>query len=789
MALISFTYAFVPYNDRTFYFEPDSAAAPEYTDTTACTVPDTIAQDISKEFDTLPGNAPPAPGDTGDGSGPLKAERDIDSTALSSAPADTATPVYDLPAMVVRPPPRRRGEMPYALSNRIISSSEIRQKAGAVEDISRYVSTLPSVVSALGAGYDNTLFIRGGRPDEVVFIVDGIELESINHFSKANGSGGPIGFINSNNVKSLDFYSGTMPVAFPSRLSSVLDIDMKNGSLYESRQSLGVKLTGGMVSAEGPITNGKSSYALSGRYVDFSALRTYVKDAGLPKVADFFGKIFIVASDALDLSATGVLSWNHYRFFYPSIEIGYDGTLHGNEKNEIERILQGGGGMKLRYVQGSAVHEARLAASFRNGSKADSLSSLDDPFFADRYAANPFWIKKDKRIRYQMNTSSTFSLSERQKLSLGVRAGVNRYGFSERNDSNYAGNCVICKETGPDTVFIREVPKQKSVSFYGMEPGLFLEYAAVFRLLRFTAGMRADYFDLLRDAAFSPRLSLAITPRAIGSFSAAGGLYHQFPTEVPSFAFAVLPFGAPADSLAELERAFLRQSDPQRCWQASLGYNRFIRHDHEVRIETYYKWYDREYGFVVADTQQFFENDRSGTIKMRDQHGKRRAVGIEGSLGNHESQRFFYSLSGSLFDIKNRYDDGSWQHDWTDVGYTFALSCGARLFGSHSISLSVQGSGGRPYCPKIIVDDCVKRKIAVFDADIPYFSQRLEKLVYASMRYSFLHQGGKLRTEGFLEVLNVLDYTPTLEYKWSGNRFVEVKPFNITPILGATVYW
>jgi hypothetical protein len=38
-------------------------------------------------------------------------------------------------------------------------------------------------------------------------------------------------------------------------------------------------------------------------------------------------------------------------------------------------------------------------------------------------------------------------------------------------------------------------------------------------------------------------------------------------------------------------------------------------------------------------------------------------------------------------------------------------------------------------------------------------------------------------------VLNVLDYTPTLEYKWSGNRFVEVKPFNITPILGATVYW
>jgi hypothetical protein len=711
------------------------------------------------------------------------------SNDTATAAADSAAEVYDLPAMVVRPPKKRRSAEPYAQSSVKISAAQIKQRAGTVEDISRYLGTLPSAVSSIGAGYDNTLFVRGGRPDEIIYVVDGIELENINHFSQANGSGGPIGFINSENVKSLQFYSGAIPVAFPSRLSSVVSVDMNNGSLYDSRLSLGCKMTGGMLSAEGPLANGKSSFTLAGRYVDFSAFHSYVKNFGIPKVADLFGKIFVVGSDAVDLSATGILSWNHYRFFYPSVELSYDGIPYGNEKNDIDRILQGGGGVKLRYVKGNAIHEARLAVSFRKGSTADSLSSLDDPFFSNRYAANPIWSEQDNRLHYQMNASSSFSLTDHQQLSLGIRAGINRYGFSERNDSNYVGKCIICEETGPDTVIVKHEPKQKSVSFYGMEPGLFLEYTGSSRLLRFSAGLRADYFNLLEDAAVSPRLSLAITPQKTGSFSLAGGLYHQFPMEVPTLAFALLPFKAPADTLADIERRYLRQADPQRCWQSSLGYDRFMGRDHELRVETYYKWYDREYGYAIADTQLFFDRDKNGALILHNQNGKRRAIGIEGSLSNHDAQRFFYSLNGSVFDIKNKYDDGSWQNDWTNVGFTYVLSCGARLFGSHSVSLSIQGSGGRPFCPKKIVPDCINRKIALLEADVPYFSRRLERLMYASMRYSFLRRGSRAQTEGFIEVLNLLDYTPTLEYKWNGAWFVEVKPFRITPILGVKVNW
>jgi hypothetical protein len=45
-----------------------------------------------------------------------------------------------------------------------------------------------------------------------------------------------------------------------------------------------------------------------------------------------------------------------------------------------------------------------------------------------------------------------------------------------------------------------------------------------------------------------------------------------------------------------------------------------------------------------------------------------------------------------------------------------------------------------------------------------------------------------MEVEAFIEALNIFNYTPTLEYKFNGVRFVEVKPFGFTPIIGVTVH-
>jgi hypothetical protein len=121
------------------------------------------------------------------------------------------------------------------------SSKEIKTSAGAVGDISRYLTTMSSIVSSLGDKFDNTLYVRGGRPTEVSFVVDGIEFENINHFSQANGSGGPIGFLNFEFIKSVRFYPGNIPVSYPDKISSIVDIDMRSGSFSTVKSSAGLK--------------------------------------------------------------------------------------------------------------------------------------------------------------------------------------------------------------------------------------------------------------------------------------------------------------------------------------------------------------------------------------------------------------------------------------------------------------------------------------------------------------------------------------------------------------------
>ncbi|MBN1130915.1 MAG: TonB-dependent receptor plug domain-containing protein [Chitinispirillaceae bacterium] len=767
------------HEDRTFYVWPDdSMAVPDTTPVTA------QAEESETGF-PVSDSGPAAPVDTPSLSEPTP----LSPVATGSIPGPEPDSLYALPVMVVRPARADATSIPYHESRRKVTHTDIKKKAGAAEDICRYLGSLPSVVSSLGAGYDNTLFIRGGRPWETVFLVDGIEMENINHFSKANGSGGPIGFINNDKLASLEFYAGNMPVSFPARLSSAVDIKMKKGSLYERRQSLGAKLTGGMFSVEGPLKRGSSSYSASGRYVDFSALRSYVSDAGIPKAGDWFGKVFAIVNDNIDLSATTLLSWNRYRSWYPIVRTSDAAAFFSNEMHEAENILQGGAGATLRFIGDRISNETRLSASFRNGRDVDSLSGLSDTFFVNRYRLNPIRSERDNRARYALNSTTRFRISDRHAITAGARSGINSYTFRLRDESQFDGECIVCRENSPVTIITHKEPAVKEAAFYGIEPGAFLEYSLLYRPVTATIGFRADYFTLLDDAALSPRASLSVSPEGAGVVSLSVGRYSQFPTDMPSIIFDWLSPITAGDSITGIERRLLRQMEPRRLWQGSIGYDRYFFTRHEFRIETYYKWYDREYDLVTPDIQNsLFWNDR-GELSVAAPEGRRRALGLETSLNGNGMKSFFYSIGGSLFDVKNRYQSGEWYNDWTDIGYTCAISFGLTVMNSHQFSFSLQGAGGRPFCPERIVKDCISRNVAVYDKGAPWFSRRLDRIVNASTRYAITKQIGACRTEAFLEVLNALDYTPTLEYKFNGERFIEIKPFNITPIAGCSINW
>lgn len=667
--------------------------------------------------------------------------------------------------------------------------SDIFSTAGTAGDISRYLATLPSTVGSIGEGFDNTLYVRGGRPTEILFLVDGIEFENINHFSQANGSGGPIGFINSDFINSVSFYPGNMPVEVPSRLSSVVDINMNNGSPDKFKGSAGIKLTGGMLSVEGPIANNTGSFIGALRYVDFTQISRVVKDKGIPKLGDLFTKLTLFKKGNLTFTATGLLSFNNYRFGYPAVFTSPEGTeTFSNYKNEIERILQGGVGLTTEFGT-RAPQQIQLSTSFRNGMRYDSLNDLTGPFFQTGFARNPIVKSGNGRIKTVLKYNVTILVTEQDSITGGVNANATNYNIVKGDYSQYSGTCIECQNGQPVTVQWTKTPDADSVSFRGLEYGGYIGLHLKRGILKFNGGTRVDHYQLLDNTVFSPSVSLSIAPGKLGTLQLSYGIFHQFPTELPLLLFNDLASGTSQseNSLKQNMQSLLKKIDPYRSTHYGLGFEKDFFGLFTLQSNLYYKWYDREFVFANPYYITVLKNNNDGTYSTSRQDGKRKATGIELMIKNSTDSWYHYSLGSSVFKVLNKYNDKTWYHDWTDVGYTLNISAGCKFLKYHNISFSGSVMGGRPYNRQDIAADCIGRKYSVTENSQVWFGNRLDKIISVNARYACSLKLRNASIQGSIEIMNLLNQQPVLEYRFNGERFVEVTPFGFTPIVGMSV--
>lgn len=128
-------------------------------------------------------------------------------------------------------------------------------------DVLKTIQLLPGVLSSEGTA---GLYIRGGSPDQNLILLDGAPVYNPGHlfgfFSVFNGDA----------IKDVTLYKGGMPANYGGRLSSVVDISMKEGNNKEYHGEGGIGLVASRFSFEGPIKKDKSSFIISGRrtYVD-----------------------------------------------------------------------------------------------------------------------------------------------------------------------------------------------------------------------------------------------------------------------------------------------------------------------------------------------------------------------------------------------------------------------------------------------------------------------------------------------------------------------------------------
>jgi hypothetical protein len=122
-------------------------------------------------------------------------------------------------------------------------------------DILKAFQLMPGVQS--GSEGNNGLFVRGGTPDQNLFLLDDVALYNVSHF------GGLFSVFDPSMVKSVEIYKGGFPARYGGRVSSVVDVRNKTGNLYQRHGEVGFGLLLSKIFIEGPIKKGKASYVLS----------------------------------------------------------------------------------------------------------------------------------------------------------------------------------------------------------------------------------------------------------------------------------------------------------------------------------------------------------------------------------------------------------------------------------------------------------------------------------------------------------------------------------------------
>ena len=188
-------------------------------------------------------------------------------------------------------------------------------------DILKAIQLLPGVQSSEGS---SGFYVRGGGPDQNLILLDGVPVYNASHI------GGLFSVFNADAIKNVRLTKGGFPARFGGRLSSVLEIDMREGNMKEFKGDATLGLISSKLTLEGPIFKDKTSFIVSGR-------RTY---------ADLLAKPFMPASTDLTLYFYDLNAKINHKIskndrLYLSVYMGndsfgvdFDGSQEGKGKGE-----------------------------------------------------------------------------------------------------------------------------------------------------------------------------------------------------------------------------------------------------------------------------------------------------------------------------------------------------------------------------------------------------------------------------------------------------------------------
>ncbi len=152
-------------------------------------------------------------------------------------------------------------------------------------DVIKTIQLMPGVQS--GTEGTSGIYVRGGGPDQNLFLLDGVPIYNANHLF------GFFSVFNPDAISNITLTKGGFPAHYGGRLSSVVDIRLKEGNMKEFHGAGSVGLIASKLTLEGPIIKDKTSFIVSARrtYLDILArpiIRAINKQSGVEGLTGYY---------------------------------------------------------------------------------------------------------------------------------------------------------------------------------------------------------------------------------------------------------------------------------------------------------------------------------------------------------------------------------------------------------------------------------------------------------------------------------------------------------------------
>ena len=568
---------------------------------------------------------------------------------------------------VTASPFRRDPESPVGL--RIIGLQEIEKSPGANRDISRIVQSYPGVAFS-PAGYRNDLIVRGGSPSENRFYLDGVEIPNINHFSTQGASGGPVGIINADLIREVNFYTGASPTDRGNAMSSVLDFKLRDGDM--ERNSLKATLGASEVSlASNGHIGKKTSYLVSVRQSYLQFLFDMLGLPFLPTFTDAQFKLKTRFNANNELTILGLGGIDNMK-----LNTKLDGEKAEYILSYLPKIQQETFtlGAVYRHYAGIHVQSVVVSHSYLNNRNTKYLNN--DESSADNLSLKLRSVEQETKFR--IKNTSTFG---NWKINFGANLDYSQY-----------------TNTTFQRVYIDEGRTFDYHTYLGMwRWGIFgtINYATTDERFTASLGVRTDANNFSSGMKgmgdqLSPRLSLSYRLTDGLYLSGNAGLYYQLPP------YTGLGF---KDNNGAWVNKYLRYMSVS---QESLGLSWHPGNTFELSAEGFYKQYDK-IPFSIADGIPLAcKGNDYGVIgnEALSSTAQGRAYGIEILMKWLIAKKLNLASSFTLFksEYRNNKQSEYIASAW-DNRYIFNMSGTYNFPHNWSLGMKISCIGGAPYTP------------------------------------------------------------------------------------------